>query len=86
MTISTAQYTIGTAIVQIVPPDDMPQRVTIHNDDSSQQIFLGNQTVTTSTGIHLDGKEERSITLNPGETLFAIASGNRTISVMIQTQ
>jgi hypothetical protein len=86
MTISTAQYTIGTAVVQIVSPDDMPQRVTVHNDDSSQQIFLGNQAVTTSTGIHLDGKEERSITLNPGEALFAIASGNRSVSVMIQTQ
>jgi hypothetical protein len=41
--------------------------------------------VTTSNGIHLDGKEERSITLNPGEVLYGIASGSHSVSVMIQT-
>ena len=86
MTLSTAQFTIGTAATQIVAPDDMAQRVIVHNNDSAQQIFLGNASVTTSTGIHLDGKEEREITLNPGESLFAISSGSYSISVMVQTQ
>jgi hypothetical protein len=86
VTLSTAQYTIGTAVVQIVPPDDMAQRVTIHNNDSSQQVFIGNSGVTTSNGMHLDGKEERQITLNLGESLFAVSAGSHQISVMIQTQ
>ena len=86
MTLTTAQYTLGTAAIQIVAPDDMPQRVTVHNNDSSQQVFIGNATVTTSTGMHLDGKEERQITLNPGESLFGVSTGSHTISVMVQTQ
>ena len=86
MTLTTAQYTLGTAAIQIVAPDDMPQRVTVHNNESAQQVFLGDASVTTSTGIHLDGKEERQITLNPGESLFGIASGSYSISVMVQTQ
>ena len=86
MTLTTAQYTLGTAAIQIVAPDDMPQRVTVHNNESAQQVFLGNDSVTTSTGIHLDGKEERQITLNPGESLFGISTGSHSISVMVQTQ
>ena len=74
------------AAIEIVPPDDMPQRVTIHNNESAQQVFLGNASVGTATGVHLDGKEERQITLNPGESLFAVAGGSYSISVMIQTQ
>ena len=86
MTLTTAQYTVGTAAVQIVQPDDMPQRVTVHNNESAQQVFLGNASVGTATGVHLDGKEERQITLNPGESLFAVSGGSYSISVMIQTQ
>ena len=86
MTLSTAQFTLGTAVQQIVAPDDMAQRVTIHNNDSSQQIYLGNASVTTANGMHLDGKEERQITLNPGESLYAVSTGSHQISVMIQTQ
>ena len=84
--ITTAQYTIGTAVTLIAPADDMVQRVLIHNNDSALQVFLGGASVTTSNGVHLDGKEEREITLNPGEALYAVAAADRSISVMIQTQ
>ena len=84
MTLTTAQFTLGTAATQIVGPDDMSQRVTVHNNESGQQIFLGNSAVGTATGIHLDGKEERQITLNPGEDIWAISTGSHSISVMIQ--
>lgn len=62
----------------------MSQRVTIHNNEASQQIFIGDSGVTTSNGVHLDGKEERQITLNPGEGLFGIAAHTSSVSVMIQ--
>ncbi len=86
MTLTTAQFTVGTAAVQIAAPDEMSQRVTVHNNESSQQVFLGNAAVGTATGIHLDGKVERQITLNPGVSLCAFADGSQSISVMIQTQ
>jgi hypothetical protein len=86
VTISTAQITVGTARVLLAAADDSGQRVTVHNDDSAQQVFLGGSDVTTSNGIHLDGKEERQITLNPGESLYGIASNSHVVSVMIQKQ
>lgn len=86
MTIATAQITVGTARVLLAAADDSAQRVTVHNNESAQQVFLGGSDVTTSNGVHLDGKEERQITLNPGESLYGIAGGSYVVSVMIQKQ
>ena len=86
MTISTQQYTIDTARVMIAGPDNSSQRVTVHNNESSQQVFLGGDNVTTANGIFLDGKEERQITLNPGESLYAVSTSPHVISVMVQKQ
>ena len=38
--------------VQVVPPDNEPQEVCIHNHEhsSSKEIFLGNETVTVDNG------------------------------------
>ena len=86
MIIATAQITVGTARVLLAAADDSAQRVTVHNNDSAQQVFLGGSDVTTSNGVHLDGKQERQITLNPGESLYGIASNSYVVSVMIQKQ
>jgi hypothetical protein len=86
VTISTQQYTLGTARIMIAGPDESPQRVTIHNNESAQQVFLGGDDVTISNGIHLDGKDERQITLNPGEALYGISNASHAVSVMIQKQ
>lgn len=86
MNIATAQITVGTARVLLAAADDSAQRVTVHNNESAQQVFLGGSDVTTSNGVHLDGKEERQITLNPGESLYGIAGGSYVVSVMIQKQ
>jgi hypothetical protein len=85
VTIATNHITLGTARAVVAGASQMSQRVTVHNNESAQQVFLGGSDVTTSNGIHLDGKEERSITLNPGEVLYGIASGSHSVSVMIQT-
>ena len=86
MTIATAQITVGTARVLLAAADDSAQRVTVHNNESGQQVFLGGSDVTTSNGVHLDGKQERQITLTPGESLYGIASNSYVVSVMIQKQ
>ena len=84
MTLSTAQYSIGTAVIEIVKPRANPQIVLIHNNESAQQVFIGGADVTTSNGIHVDGKEERSLTLNPGESLYCVSNLTSSISVMTQ--
>lgn len=86
MTIITQQITVGTASVLLAGPDDMAQRVIIHNADSSQQVFIGGSDVTISNGLHVDGKEERELTLNPGEALYGVSNNSYLVSVMIQKQ
>jgi hypothetical protein len=86
VTLTTSQITVGTSAVLLADPDQVAQRVVIHNNDSAQQIFVGNSGVTTSNGFHIDGKEEREFILNPGEALYGVASNSYVVSVMIQTQ
>jgi uncharacterized protein YdgA (DUF945 family) len=84
MTMTTAQIILTSSATLLCAPDDMSQRVTIHNNESAQQVFLGDSGVTILTGIHLDGKQERQITLNPGEGLWGIAAVSGSVGVMIQ--
>lgn len=87
MTISTSQISVGTVATLIAGPDEMPQRVILHNNEASQQVFVGNGDVTTANGLHVDGKEEQVFTLNPGESLYGVcAIGTNSVSVMIQRQ
>lgn len=86
MTLSTQQFAVTTTRQIIVTAAPSGQRVTVHNNDSGQQVFIGGSDVTISNGLHVDGKEQKELTLNPGETLYAIAAGSYTISVMIQKQ
>ena len=84
MTMTTAQISVTTAATLLCAANAQSQRVTVHNNESSQQVFIGASDVTTSTGVHLDGKEERQITLNPGEGLWGISANTNSVSVMIQ--
>ena len=84
MTLSTAQISVTTSPTLLCAANAMSQRVTIHNNEASQQVFIGDSGVTTSTGVHLDGKDERQITLNPGEGLWAISANTNSVGVMIQ--
>lgn len=84
MTLTTAQISVTTAATLLCAANAQSQRVTVHNNEASQQIFIGASDVTTSTGVHLDGKEERQITLNPGEGLWGISANTSSVSVMIQ--
>ena len=86
MTISTQQFTVTTARQMIVAAAPSAQRVTVHNNDAAQQVYIGGADVTTSNGLHVDGKEQKEQTLNPADTLYAIAAGSYAISVMIQKQ
>jgi hypothetical protein len=76
--------------VQVVPPDNEPQEVCIHNHEhsSSKEIFLGNETVTVDNGMHAVATQTSIITLPPGDGLWAITaySGGANIRIMVVTQ
>jgi hypothetical protein len=48
--------------------------VCIHNHEhsSSKEIYIGNSTVTTSTGIHSVATQTSTLILEPGDELYAI--------------
>jgi len=81
---TTTQVSVTTTATLLCAANSMSQRVTVHNNENSQQVFIGDSGVTTSTGIHLDGKQERQITLNPGEGLWGVSANTNSVGVMIQ--
>jgi hypothetical protein len=77
--ISTAQFTLAAGVRQrIVTPDVMSQHVCIHNHEHSQnsEIFIGNSTVTATTGIHAVATQTSMITIGAGDDLWAISDTN----------
>jgi hypothetical protein len=87
MTLQTAQYTVGTAAVQIISSQNNPTQVLLHNAEkqTTHYIYLGgSSSVTTETGIHMDGSDNYQIVLQPGSSLWAIAASNYDLHVMWQ--
>lgn len=75
MTIHTDRITLGTVATLIVPNDNMPQEVHLHNmtKSSNEYIYVGNASVSTANAIHIDPGEDLSMTLRPGDSLYAIS-------------
>jgi hypothetical protein len=74
--IATAQFTLTSNVrQQIVSASTQPQHVCIHNHEhnSNKQIFIGNSTVTLTTGIHAVATQTSMITIGAGDDLWAIA-------------
>jgi hypothetical protein len=73
------QFTLGSAIpMEVVSPATMRQVAHLHNQSKSSNnfIFIGNETVSTANGIHLDPAESKIITLEPGDSLWAVSNPN----------
>lgn len=91
MAIITQQFTLTKNVpLQIVAPDRMSQHVCIHNHEHSQnkEIFIGNSTVTTTTGIHSVATQTSMITIGPSDDLWAVSGevGTVTIHVLVVKQ
>ena len=87
MAITSGQQTIGTTrqLVDGISPN--PSRLHIHNMDNSVDLYLGNNTVTITTGLRLEKLDSIELVMNPGESLYAVSSaGTHTISWLRQTQ
>ena len=85
MPIITNHYTLGTATAtKICSADANGQTVWVHNAEHSQsdEVFIGNATVTTASGLHVHSEETLQIVLDPGTDLWAISD---TIGSVIHT-
>ena len=74
----------------VVPPAVEPQEVCVHNHEHSnnREIFLGNETVTVTDGMHAVATQTSIITLQPGDALYAITanSSGANLRIMVVTK
>lgn len=85
MALITSQVTVTTSPTLLVAGDSNPVLVHLHLHDNTDNVFIGNSAVTTSTGLRLIKQDSFEISLMPGNALYAIiTTGTATISCMKQ--
>ena len=76
MPVTAARVTASTAAVALNTASPTGQVVlTIKNTDATNAVDLGPSTVTAGTGFSLPGGSTATVTVNPGDVLYAIRSG-----------
>jgi hypothetical protein len=65
MPTTSGQMVVGTERVAIPVSSVMPWRIEIKNVDNSDDLFIGNGEVTTSSGMRLAKLERLSIAVGP---------------------
>lgn len=81
---SGAQVTVNTIATVLVAATAFDQSVNLHNSGGGV-VYLGDATVTTSTGYKLDNGDKLTIMVGDHEALYAItASGTNVVSVLKQ--
>jgi hypothetical protein len=85
--ISSGQISIGTVATAIDATAAMPFKLSVHNNDNTDAVYLGGIAVTTSTGMTLAKSERIEFTMYPGEILYAVSTkAGHTISWLKQQQ
>ena len=73
---------VTTSPTLILPADNFPRTVYIHNGGGAK-IYLGGADVSTGNGFHLDNNESQDIFVPTNEKLYGIvASSTNTIIVL----
>ena len=79
--ISTA-VTVTDAPTLIVPKDDKPRTVYLHNS-AGVTIYIGGSAVTTTSGYHLGNGESQDLFVPTNEQVYGIvAAGTHAIKVL----
>ena len=80
---TTAQFSIATTRTQIVETLPFDQTVLLHC--ASGSVYVGDSTVTTSTGFRLDNGDKLTLPVGDHEGLWAIAAASSTVYVYTNT-
>lgn len=87
--IFNSQVTLGTVAQVIVGPSVNPQDVFLHSQElaTARYIYFGGPTISATTGPHIESKESVHLTLNRGETLYAVGDpAGVVVGIMVQTK
>ena len=72
--ITNGWTSVGTAATAIDGVHNNPVRMTIHNNDNSTNIYLGNENVTITNGLLLLKEQSYQFDLEPLEQLYAVSN------------
>jgi hypothetical protein len=86
MALSSGQITVGLTPTQIDGMSTNPTVLHISNNDNTQAVYIGAGNVQVLGGLRLEKLERITITLHPGESLYAISEKEgHVISFLRQT-
>jgi len=71
--ITNGWTTVGLTAVPIDGVHNQPTRLTIHNNENLERIYLGGPSVTITNGLLLRKEESYQFTLNPLEQIYAVS-------------
>jgi hypothetical protein len=87
VTISSGQTSVGTSPTLIDGLEVNPFRLHLHNNDNTDEVFLGGSAVTTTTGLKLLKQDSIELIINPLEALYAVSSkAGHVVSWLKQTE
>jgi len=89
MPVTQTAISVGTTLVQVVAPDTMAQRVTLHNLETvaSRQIWIGGSTLVQGQSVHINSATVLQLIIEPGDALYAVTtSGTYSLGVIVQKQ
>ncbi len=85
MPLTSTQITITTSPTLLVAASSNPQLIHLHLHENTDNVYIGNETVTTSTGLRLIKQDAFDINIAPGNSLYAIIStSTATVSLIKQ--
>ena len=86
MAITSGQMTAGTVATMVDGIHQMPYRITVHNGDQTDSLYLGNASVTTTDGFSLDKGQILQLVINPLDALFVVSTkGNHPVAWLRET-
>ena len=75
MAVTTGQISVTTTRAQIDSSSSSSFKVIVHNMSATDNLFIGDETVTASTGIELHSHAYLTFELSAGDSLYVISSG-----------
>lgn len=83
--LTSRAITVGTAVTRVCEAAGGPLVMSLHNE-SGHAIYIGGVNVTSSTGFHLDQHEHFSLSIYPGNELYAVTSANTATLIVLEQQ
>jgi len=85
MALTSSQVTVTTSPTLLIAAENNPVLVHLHLHDNTDNVYIGNSAVTTSTGLRLIKQDSFEINLAPGNSLYAIiTTSTATVSIVKQ--